>query len=278
MTWASAAAESLFATLFPSDCRVCGAPLVRISRLPVCEDCLRTVTPIEGSVCGICRERIPAPAVLANEAGESCCAVCRETSPASCKAVAYGSYEGGLRELIHLLKYQGVKPAASVLGRMLAEVVAGLRPCFGEGLPVIVPVPLHPSKLRERGFNQSEMIARAAVKLMHEGKQFVIRPEVLQRRRPTVSQIGLTRPQRQENMRGAFVVGVPDEITEREVLLVDDVLTTGTTASECARVLRRAGATRVWVATVARTMKADTAHVVVREQPEEARQCMAAHG
>jgi ComF family protein len=199
-------------------------------------------------------------------------------APNFARAVAYGSYDGGLRDLIHLLKYQGVKPAASVLGRMLAEVIQELAPRFAVPGPVIVPVPLHPSKLRQRGFNQSEMIARAGIKLKPAGLQWSVRTNVLERRRATASQTGLTRPQRQVNMRSAFVVSAPQEIAGREVLLVDDVFTTGTTVSECARVLRRAGATGVWVATVARTMKVEVTHAIGQDEPEEARHSMAAHG
>ncbi len=272
----STAAESLFATLFPSHCRLCGAFLIRISRLPVCETCLSSMRPVEGCVCVVCGERIP-PSVVCAEPEESCCWECRQTRPTFDKAVAYGSYQGGLRELIHLLKYRGVKPAASVLGRMLAEVIEHLSGAFAPAVPLVIPVPLHPTKLKERGFNQSEMIARAAIKLLRD-KRLEIRPDVLERKRATISQIGLTRHQRQENLRGAFVVLAPEEIANREVLLVDDVLTTGTTASECARVLRRAGATRVWAATVARTMKAEAAGVVIRQEPEPVSQTMAAHG
>jgi ComF family protein len=187
--------------------------------------------------------------------------------PLFAKAVAYGSYEGGLRELIHLLKYQQVRPAAAVLGRMLAEGVRGLDSYWTQGPVVVIPVPLHVRKLRQRGFNQSELIARAAIR--HEASHqqlikarvveggLVLHPKVLERRRETQSQIGLTRHQRRENIRGSFVVNRPGEIAGREVLLVDDVFTTGTTVSECARVLRRAGASKVYVATVARTLKAD---------------------
>ena len=82
--------------------------------------------------------------------------------PPFARAVAYGSYDGGLRELIHLLKYEQVRPAASVLGRMLAEAVSGLDSCWTRAL-VVVPVPLHARKLRQRGFNQSELIAAQAV-------------------------------------------------------------------------------------------------------------------
>ena len=84
---------------------------------------------------------------------------------------------------------------------------------------------------------------------------------MLERRRETQSQIGLTRHQRRENIRGAFAVARPEEIAGREVLLVDDVFTTGTTVSECARILRRAGASKVWVATVARTLKTEASGV-----------------
>jgi predicted amidophosphoribosyltransferase len=83
---------------------------------------------------------------------------------------------------------------------------------------------------------------------------------VLERKRETASQIGLTSHQRRENLRGAFGVVQPELVKGREVLVVDDVYTTGTTVSECARVLRRAGATRVWVATVARTLKISAQH------------------
>jgi ComF family protein len=169
------------------------------------------------------------------------------------RAVAYGSYDGGLRELIHLLKYNGVRPAASVLGRMLAEAIAGLEPEFGAGKVLVIPVPLYKGRRRQRGFNQAELIARAALKTCTSGERLLLATDTLLRTRATQSQIGLTSHQRRENMRGAFAVAA--EVTGREIVLVDDVYTTGTTATECARVLRKAGAAKVWVATVARTLK-----------------------
>jgi ComF family protein len=165
-----------------------------------------------------------------------------------------------LRDLIHVLKFQQVRPAAAVLGRMLAETIANLEQAMPVGTIAVVPVPLYTRKQAQRGFNQAEMIARSALKqLLHpkrsDPKRFELCTGVLLRRRETGSQIGLTRHQRRENLRGAFAVGDPARLLNRDVLLVDDVYTTGTTASECARVLRRAGAARVWVATVARTLK-----------------------
>ncbi len=171
------------------------------------------------------------------------------------RAVAYGGFEGGLRELIHLLKYSGVRPAANVLGRMLAEAIAELKPSFSPSSVIVIPVPLYRGKLRQREFNHAELIARAATKIVGRSGRLQMGPDLLERKRETSSQAGLTSHQRRENVRGAFGVMRPELVKDREILIVDDVYTTGATVSECARVLRRAGATKVWVATVARTMK-----------------------
>jgi ComF family protein len=186
---------------------------------------------------------------------ETRCLLCQRADPPFERAVAYGSYEGGLRDLIHVLKFQQVRPAAAVLGRMLAGTIANLEQAMPVGAIVIVPVPLHTRKQAQRGFNQAELIARSALKQLARPKRFALCTGVLRRRRETGSQIGLTRHQRRENLRGAFAVSDPAQILNSNILLVDDVYTTGTTASECARILRRAGAARVWVATVARTLK-----------------------
>ncbi len=203
------------------------------------------------------------------------CGLCQKLEPPYAKASAYGSYEGGLRELIQLLKYQRVRPAASVLGRMLAEAIDDLQPFFAAD-PIVIPVPLHHRKLRERGFNQSETIASAAVKLLQARFSLQLKPDLLERRRQTQSQTGLSRHQRRENMRGAFVLTEREQIKGRDVLLIDDVFTTGTTVSECARVLRRAGASKVYVATVARTLKAQAQAVkIVSDFDSEAKQELA---
>jgi ComF family protein len=223
--------------------------------------------PIADPVCELCGERLASGYTVAD--GVAACGDCRRMEPLFAKAAAYGSYDSGLRELIHLLKYEQVRPAANLLGRMLAEAMETLAPHFTGTAPLVVPVPLHRDKLRERGFNQSELIARAALKRRPGGCELELRPGMLERVRPTLSQTGLTRAQRVENMRGAF--SAAEDVAGREVLLVDDVFTTGTTVSECARVLRRAGASRVWVATVARVLKAEPtfAEPPAEEQQEE---------
>lgn len=190
---------------------------------------------------------------------EHLCPECAFEVPGYERAVAYGSYTGGLRELIHLLKYEQIRPAANVLGRMLADAARTLE-LIGE--VTVIPVPLHASKLKLRGFNQSELIARAALPLLQRQGEtaYTLEAVAMKRRRETPSQVGMTRDQRAENLRGAFAVTVPAMVRDKQVLLADDVLTTGATVNECTRVLKRAGAKRVWVATVARAVRVADTH------------------
>ncbi len=246
-------ARGVFTVLFPSNCRLCGSSLSNISRLPVCETCISAVRPISGATCEICGEALGIARPLA---ANQFCPPCEKTRPHFARAAAYGAYDRELRELIHLLKYERVEPAAKLLGSMLAVAVGKLK-LESETL-LLVPVPLHRSKKRDRGFNQAELIARSALKSDILARASFA-PGILERIRPTVSQIGLTRPQRAENIRGAFRVTHPTQVIGRKLLLVDDVLTTGTTANECSRILLKAGAEKVWVATVARTLKENTA-------------------
>lgn len=239
---------SLSAVFFPSDCRLCETPLVSVSRLPVCPECLESLAPIRIAQCVLCGERLaPAQLLIGNGQCQACC----EYPPNFDRAVSYGEYDCGLRKLIHLLKYERVLPAARTLGKLLAASIEQLR--LAEVDAVVVPVPLHSTKRRERRFNQSELIARAA--LRHLSSQVQLDRDVLVRQRPTRSQVGLDRDARIQNMHGAFRVAAPQRIAGRTVIVVDDVMTTGTTLSECARVLKRAGAERVFAATVARTLK-----------------------
>src|SRR2546427_4450501 len=185
----SGIAECVVATLFPSDCRLCGAPLVEISRLPVCDECVAQMLPITGGLCFVCGERLASPFAAAGER----CGLCRRAAPPFAKAAAYGSYDGGLRELIHLLKYEQVRPAAGVLGGMLAEAISTL--AMGSEAILVVPVPLHRRKLRQRGFNQAELITRAALKRIG-GVRVRFKPGILERRGETRTQIGVKRGQR----------------------------------------------------------------------------------
>jgi ComF family protein len=231
--------------------------------------------PIAGTLCSICGERLLSPYAASPERGESQCGLCKRVKPPFVKAAAYGSYEGGLRELIQQLKYQHVRPAAKILGDMLAEAINKLE-VSDELSFLVVPVPLHRRKLRERGFNHCELIAEAALKQGPARGRLSMDKRVLKRCRETRSQTGLTRHQRRENVRGAFKVLKPALVIERQILLIDDVFTTGTTVSECARTLLRSGASEVFVATVARTLKGEPQKLELADEIEQFSRSMAA--
>jgi ComF family protein len=242
--------RSVFSVLFPSDCRICRTPLTNISRVPVCGDCLAELCPARVPQCIVCGDRLTSAQLLM---GDGRCTGCRDHEPAFDRALSFAEYKGALRGLIHLLKYENVTPAAGPLGQKLAEVVSELLAGRSQSVPLLIPVPLHKGRRRTRGFNQAELIARAASK--HLDGKVEIAPEVLVRHRETISQVGLSREERIENMHDAFRVVGRKGIAGRTVILVDDVMTTGTTLSECARVLKQAGAERVWAATVARAFQ-----------------------
>ena len=187
------------------------------------------------------------------------CRLCRLAPPAFEKAIAYGGYQGQLRSLIHLLKYEGMQPVAPRLGELLACILQTLA-----ALPetprdlLVIPVPMHAIKQRQRGFNHAELLARAAIRLLRSSQpqwRLQLGTGLLHRMRQTVSQAGLTTHQRRVNLRGAFFVSRPSRVAGRHVLLIDDIYTTGATARACSRVLRRAGAESIRVATVARAQR-----------------------
>jgi ComF family protein len=187
--------------------------------------------------------------------GASACTMCRLAPPEFSRAVAYAAYEDELREMLHLLKYERVLSLADgQLGQWLAETILMLAGDAGPELTVVA-VPLFPARQRQRGFNQSVLLADAAMarlKKLRPTWKLSARHAALSRARDTEAQFGLDPRGRRRNLRGAFRVVDADAIRGREVLLVDDIMTTGATARECARVLMRAGAAKVWVATLAR--------------------------
>ena len=252
--------DDLLTTVFPADCRVCDEPLVRASSVPVCDTCLGRVRPQKGSLCEVCGESLGFESERFREgygAEARVCTPCRRVPPAFERATAYGVYERELREMLHLLKYDGVRRLAGPLGLMLAEAIELLW-IDGSTAPaqlLVVAVPLYRTRRRSRGFNHAEVLADAAARALRRR-----RPELrlrsvhglLERVRETESQFGLTPQARRRNLRGAFAVAEAERVRDQDVLLIDDIYTTGATARACAGVLRQAGARRVLVATLAR--------------------------
>jgi len=186
----------------------------------------------------------------------SLCELCERARPAFRQAVAYGVYEGTLRSLIHLLKYEQIPTVAPHLGALLGQCAAKLT-----SLPnslTVVAVPLHSAKERERSFNQSILLAEHAVRALRRLRpELEVRPALraLGRQRGTESQSRLTPHQRRRNLRGAFFVSDATRIGGHSVLLLDDIYTTGATARECTKTLLDAGAAAVYVATLARSQR-----------------------
>lgn len=257
--------DDLCCALFPASCRLCGDPLTQFSRLPVCHSCWNQLPQQYGNLCAVCGEALGAQG-LDSSARDLLCRLCRMEQPAFVKAVAHGLYQGRLRELIHLLKYEGMRPVAERLGALIALQVMLL-----ENLPqqmTVVPVPLFAAKRRQRRFNQAELLAHSAVRVLKQQRSDVhwtVAAGLLERRRATESQAGLTPHQRRANVRGAFFVAQPEKVKEKDVLLLDDIYTTGATARACAQTLRRAGARSVWVATVARAQRQEMVEVPMQQ-------------
>jgi ComF family protein len=157
-------------------------------------------------------------------------------------------YAGGLLRAIHDFKYRRQPGLGRGLGRLITDNnYAGIDP---EGFDVVIPVPLHVRRLRERGFNQSLLLARTVATACGIPVDFLS----LRRVRDTPPQTLMGRKERQANIRGAFAVARRDRLRDRKVLLIDDVYTTGSTLAECARALLDGGAARVGVLTLARAV------------------------
>jgi ComF family protein len=227
----------------PTACAACRAPL-RDDPIPFfCRACWGTIQPIRGPVCPRCGYPFASTQTLRNGQAHLC-GPCRAHPPAYTQAWSLYAYVPPLQKAIHLFKYQRKVGLAGALGRLLH-----LHPPFPP-LDMVMPVPLHPVRLKEREYNQSLLLAdhlneRLALPLSYDNLVRV-------RQRPP--QTELTRRRRLKNLRRAFSVMWPGQIDGKRILLVDDVLTTGTTVNECAKTLRKAGAADVYVITLARTL------------------------
>jgi ComF family protein len=170
------------------------------------------------------------------------CSVCRSGLRGFDRATCFGFYEGTLRSLIHLYKYSGMKPLARPLARFLERAID-----VDERFDAVAAVPLHWRRKWERGFNQAELLARHVA-----ARRNIPLVNVLRRKRPTQVQASLAMAGRRRNVAGAFILRAGANVSGRRILLIDDVMTTGATASACAMVLKRAGAKSVSLATLAR--------------------------
>ncbi len=231
---------------FPDECRICKRALNKWTRVPVCAECLASPAPLDANFfCSCCNTPFLNDYPL-DERGV--CAACRSGLRGFDTAACFGFYEGTLRRLIHLFKYSGMKPLARPLSRCLERALAvGFPIEHAPRFDAVVAVPLHWRKKWARGFNQAELLARPIAR--RHGLPVL---NALRRKRSTEVQAGLAMAGRRRNVAGAFAARTGADLKGKRILLIDDVMTTGATASACASVLKRAGAASVSLVTLAR--------------------------
>ena len=226
--WARIALPLALGVLLPRQCALCGARLAPRAPLPACRGCLAEL-PRNRPACPRCAAPVAAPGLA--------CRRCRRRAPPWEAAWAPYRYGWPLDAALLRWKFHGDPACGALLEGLFARAAA--RMADGPRPEALVPVPLHRARLRGRGFDQAARLARAAGRALG----VPVAPEALRRLRPTAAQSGLAAGARRRNVRGAFAVARPPPW--RHVAVVDDVLTTGSTAAEAARVLRRAGVARV---------------------------------
>lgn len=228
--------------LFPPLCHVCRSFIPDAGPVHICPSCREQMQMVGSPLCQLCG--IP----FQGAGKDHLCGACLQGRPSFDAARAAFAYDGHCRELIHAFKYRNKthlrRPLALMTIASLTEFAISRSP------ELIVPVPLHVKRLRSRGFNQAVLLGELLATEWH----LPLDRRALQRIRWTEPQISLTADERRHNLKGAFAVADGAKVKGKRVLLVDDVLTTGSTAEECSRVLKRAGATDVTVITVARAV------------------------
>jgi ComF family protein len=182
----------------------------------------------------------------AGQEGKMICWECREDEQPYIISRAVAPFEGPVREAVHYFKFCGRRGLAYPFGELMASLVVQLFPFRSFG--AVVPVPLHIGRLRERGYNQAALLAEVIAGIL----KIPLQEEALLRVRETPSQTSLSRQEREENMKGAFIAGKEALLLQgKRVLLVDDVYTTGATVKECCRVLASAGVGELYVVALA---------------------------
>lgn len=227
--------------VYPQSCPICRKPLGKKEK-EVCEGCWRKLAILPAPFCPYCKSFLEEGSEILKHA---CPSLSRPEDGRIAAVRALGTFDDHYQELIHRFKYGKKIPLGQRLGRRLGEVVA--REKDFAGCDLILPVPLHRARYRERGFNQSEIVAEG----ISQVTGIPILKAILKRKKNTRDQTYLNAQQRAENVKDAFVMGRPEMMESKKVILVDDVTTTGATLNECARMLHRAGAKMIFAATLA---------------------------
>lgn len=236
--WAEACGE----LIFPRRCSCCRVDLPSKGQV-ICGRCLDTVRYLHSPLCSCCGRGLPD-----SGGGDHLCGFCLRQPPVYSRARAAVHYEDPVSHLLHQLKYAADTSTLPALAQIMEPLVRELAQEFQPAGDRVIPVPLFPARLKKRGLNQSLLLAR--IFFPQAGEALLV--DTLMRKRDTLPQTTLNGEARRKNLKAAFAVRNPAAVRGRRIFLVDDVLTTGTTVSECSRALLAAAAAEVCVLTVAR--------------------------
>ena len=235
--------STVFQFFLPPQCPCCER-FSEEGKQGFCSNCLSQIRWIEPPFCSICG--IP---FISREVETHPCGACVTHRKYFTIARALGAFEGSLQEAIHRWKYEGKTYLTPFFASWMAE---GLNRYWEPGsLDLLIPVPLHTRRLRERGFNQSLLLVRE----LSRRTGIPYRKSILQKKKSTIPQVNLSGVEREKELKGTFHVIGKEELSGLSVLLIDDVYTTGATVNECSKVLLRGGAKRVDVLTLAHVLR-----------------------
>jgi len=224
--------------LFPSHCNICNKKMAQDID-PICLDCFKKIKAVPEPICQICGQ----------PSFQTICYQCEKSKPLFTQARAAGIYEGVLKKSIHLFKYQNKRNLSRTLSDLLLRFL--VKNLDWLVVDFLVPVPLNKLRLRERGYNQSEFLARELSRLL----KIKLSSGNLRRKGISSPQVKSGRKERGKNVAGSFYLNKPKIFYNKKILLIDDVFTTGSTANACAQILKEAEVREILVLAVACTCK-----------------------
>jgi len=240
--------EGLLNFVFPLNCKICKKPIRESKGYSICENCFKTIELIEQPYCIKCGKPL-VPTDVFKQNREILCLDCKKKKYSFKFSRSTGVYDKVLKKCIHLFKYYGEKKLAKPLGKLMVDYLLKNND-FENEFELIIPVPLHKNDLKKRGFNQSVLLS----KVIGDYFSIPVGESVLIKKKLTPFQVNLSKKEREKNILRSFSVEKPEEIKGKNILILDDVFTTGATVEECAKELMKARAKNIFVLTLARTV------------------------